>query len=43
MTSIHFPDALPRLEEAIRKGTLRRGNWGDGNDAVCMMLSLIHI
>ena len=37
MTSIHFPDALPRLEEAIRKGTLRRGDWGDGNDVVCMM------
>ena len=37
MTSIHFPDALPRLEEAIRKGIQRRGEWGDGNDAVCMM------
>ena len=37
MTPVHFPDALPRLEAAIRKGTLRRGEWGDGNDVVCMM------
>lgn len=32
-----LPDALPRIRAAIDAGILKAGNWGDGNDAVCLM------
>ena len=38
---MHFPDAVDKIEAAHAAGLLKAGNWGDGNDAVCMMSAMV--
>ena len=40
-TIVQFPDAEARIRAAIDAGILKRGTWGNGTDAVCMMSAVV--
>ena len=40
-TIVQFPDAEARIRAAIDAGILKRGTWGNGTEAVCMMSAVV--